>query len=236
MVATVALTTRQQAQLAEAAHGVEWYLRDPVASAVMGRRAFYEQLARSLGSYTTAVIGPDLIAQHAQCVPGENELAAVLRGLSAGQMQLVPWWSNERAAAAGDVSEAQLAVARAGAGGMGLFPLAAIAIVGLVTVVAGGIWVLADLYFTAQETAAKADLVRAETAKRVTEAVAKVSATDPQAGVQLAAALTSANQAAQGAQPSMFERIGSAVGGGASLGGLLLLGYWLLKRRERGQA
>lgn len=235
MVATVPLDARQQAQLAEAARGVEWYLRDPVASAVMGRRAFYEQLARGLGAYTTTVLGPDLIAKHAACVPGENELAGVLRGLSAGRYQLVPWWADERAAAAGDVSAAQLAVARGGSS-MGLFPLAAIAIVGVVVAVAGGLWVLADLYFTAQETAAKADLVRAETAKRVTEAVAKVSATDPQAGVQLAAALTSANQAAQGAQPSMFERIGSAVGGGASLAGLLLLGYFLLKHRARGQA
>lgn len=230
-MATVALTQRQQVALADAANGAEWYVRDPVASAVVQRRAAYETLVRALGGAAPAIIGPELIAQHARCVGPENELAGVLRGLSAGQLQIVPWWDDERAAARGDVSSAHLAVARpAGGAALGLWPLAAIAVVGAVVVVVGGLWVLADLYLTAEKVAAEADKTRADTAKKITDTVTALSATDPQAAAQLAQALAAANQAAQGAQPSWFERFGTSVGGGAGFAAVLALAYMFSRR------
>lgn len=227
-MAAFALSEAQRAGLADAAKGVEWFISDPVADSIVKRRAFYAALASSLGPYFNAVVPPTLVALHADAARAEAELAAVVAGLQAGRLQLVPTWESQRDIAQG-FETARLGVARVGSQ-LGLWPLAVIGVIGVVAVVAGGAWVLADLYFSAQETAAKADLAKQQTMIQVTDAVRQLNQTNPQAAAALANALQAANQAALQANASTWQQIGQTARDTTPLIALVLLAMWARRR------
>jgi len=232
-VATVALDDDARRELALAVDGLQWWVTTPVATSVAQRRALYSSLAASLGPHFATVVGPELVAAHARAAKRESAFAGVVRGLESGALQIVPWFDS--AADATSMERAHLGVARAGQVNLGLWPLAVVALIGVVVAAGVGIWVLADTYLETQKIKADADALRAQTAAKVTSAVTALSATNPAAAVQLSNALTAANRAAQAAPPTVWQQLSGAVSSAA--GTAVLLGLlWYAYRNRRSAA
>lgn len=229
-MATVALDDNARRELALAVDGLQWWIQNPVATSVAQRRVQYASLAASLGPHFATVVGPELVAAHARAAKRESAFGGVVRGLEGGTLQIVPWFDS--AASATSMENAHLGVARAGSQ-LGLFPLAVVALIGVVVVAGVGIWVLADTYLETQKIKADADALRAQTAAKVTSAVTALSATNPAAAVQLSNALTAANRAAQAAPPTVWQQIGSAASSVAGTAILLGLLWYAYRNRER---
>lgn len=227
-MATVALDANAREQLGLAVQGLQWWTTNPVATAVAQRRVFYSSMAAALGPQLNAVVGPQLIGEHAQATKREAAFANIVRGLDGGTLQIVPWYDS--AAATANVENAHLGVARVGSQ-LGLWPLAVVALVGVVVVAGVGIWLLADMYLETEKLKADADSLRARTAAKVTDAVTKLSTTNPAAATQLAGALANANRAVQAAPPTVWQQIGGAVSNATSSAILLGLLWYAYKRR-----
>jgi len=229
-VATVALDDNARRELGLAVDGLQWWIQNPVATSVAQRRVQYASLAASLGPHFATVVGPELVAAHARAAKRESAFGGVVRGLESGALQIVPWFDS--AADATSMERAHLGVARAGSQ-LGLWPLAVVALIGVVVVAGVGIWVLADTYLETQKIKADADALRAQTAAKVTSAVTALSATNPAAAVQLSNALTAANRAAQAAPPTVWQQLAGAASSAAGKAILLGLLWYAYRNRER---
>ena len=194
-------TTPAQARAVRASVAtLERYIRGPVTLAVLRRYAFWHALQQTLpGAAAT------LAAEHREQDELAQRFAALLRGLDAGTLQVLPW----REATEGP-AVLRLGVVPAGAIGAGTlgFPILAVIAVGAAAV---GAWVLLDAWLAARKLEANTDALRAKTQAEVTRAVTQLSATDPMGARQLANALTAANRAAANVQPGILERIGETV-------------------------
>lgn len=204
----------------------------PVSTTVAQRWAFWQSLrtqAAALGASESrlAAYMPDVVAANRAADQSARKLAQVIAGLRTGAYELQPW-----ATAQGDI---QLGVIQRG--GLGAFPLVTVLWSAATAVVAGGAWIVANLWATAKEMQAEAELTRAKTASKITDLVDTVGRDDPQLGAQLADALGRANDAANRASPGLLDSliqsgrdlVQSVTGGG----GWVWLGLLWLWSRSR---
>lgn len=227
------LTPQYQRELTDAAEKLSAYVQGPAAKAIAARLAFWRSLQQSMGAFGAAAerqvraMFPAEVAGNVAADADAKAYAELLAGLRNGQYQLTAWAVDPAKAVTFGVTRAGAAAGELG------FPFVPVLFVVGSAVVAGGAWVVADLFGTAQKTAAEAELVRAQTAAKIQDAVAAVAKQDPAAATALADSLTRAQQAANNATPGFLDRllqgvtgaVESVTGGGGGL--IIVLGLLL---------
>jgi hypothetical protein len=246
------LTAQEQAAVRQGVAKLETFMVQDVAKAMAARLVYFRVLAdaaQQVGAsdLLAQMLGPSVLQANAIASQNAAKFIALRRGLDAGDLVLVAWSEGGEQ----QPGPLQLGIVKRETQpqtlGQWQVVLPAVVRVAGQAALAIGSWVLVNAWTTAHELSAQAEKTRADTASKMTSAVAQLAKTDPDRAQQLAAVLSQAQSAANAATPGLLDQLIGSVrditggvhelargAGSAAESGLLLLGLlWYLSKRKK---